>query len=69
MGRPSMSGIRTTTGIAGTAGKNARGRPPRRARAVLKDLLADQFGLSTAVLGDKVFPASAAVKPMANLVA
>ena len=43
--------------------------PTSDVRAVLKGLLADQFGLSAAVLGDKVFPDSAAVKPMANLVA
>jgi uncharacterized protein (DUF1501 family) len=37
-------------------------------RAVLKGLLADQFGLSAAVLGDHVFPQSAAVKPMQGLI-
>ncbi|TPK70012.1 DUF1501 domain-containing protein [Mesorhizobium sp. B2-4-15] len=42
--------------------------PTSDVRAVLKGLLADQFGLSAAVLGDKVFPESAAVKPMTNLV-
>ena len=43
--------------------------PTSEVRAVLKGLLADQFGLSAAVLGDKVFPESAAVKPMRDLVA
>lgn len=43
--------------------------PTSDVRAVLKGLLADQFGLSAAVLGDKVFPESAAVKPMRDLVA
>ncbi|MEO5755747.1 MAG: DUF1501 domain-containing protein [Mesorhizobium sp.] len=43
--------------------------PTSDVRAVLKGLLADQFGLSAAVLGDKVFPDSASVKPMTNLVA
>ncbi|MBZ9796611.1 DUF1501 domain-containing protein [Mesorhizobium sp. ES1-4] len=43
--------------------------PTSDVRAVLKGLLADQFGLSAAVLGDKVFPDSGAVKPMMNLVA
>ncbi|WP_224545195.1 DUF1501 domain-containing protein [Mesorhizobium sp. CA16] len=43
--------------------------PTSDVRAVLKGLLADQFGLSPAVLGDKVFPESAAVKPMRDLVA
>ncbi|MBN9255659.1 MULTISPECIES: DUF1501 domain-containing protein [unclassified Mesorhizobium] len=42
--------------------------PTSDVRAVLKGLLADQFGLSAAVLGDKVFPDSAAVKPMRDLV-
>ncbi|UVK55117.1 DUF1501 domain-containing protein [Mesorhizobium sp. AR02] len=43
--------------------------PTSDVRAVLKGLLADQFGLSAAVLGDKVFPESTAVKPMRDLVA
>ncbi|RUU49102.1 DUF1501 domain-containing protein, partial [Mesorhizobium sp. M2C.T.Ca.TU.002.02.1.1] len=43
--------------------------PTSDVRAVLKGLLADQFGLSAAVLGDKVFPESAAVTPMRDLVA
>ncbi|MBZ9855029.1 DUF1501 domain-containing protein [Mesorhizobium sp. CA13] len=42
--------------------------PTSDVRAVLKGLLADQFGLSAAVLGDKVFPGSAAVKPTRDLV-
>ncbi|MBZ9992399.1 DUF1501 domain-containing protein [Mesorhizobium sp. BH1-1-4] len=42
--------------------------PTSDVRAVLKGLLAEQFGLSAAVLGDKVFPDSGAVKPMMNLV-
>jgi len=41
--------------------------PTTDVRAVLKALLADQFGLSAAVLGDKVFPDSAAVKPIRDL--
>ncbi|MBZ9739471.1 MULTISPECIES: DUF1501 domain-containing protein [unclassified Mesorhizobium] len=43
--------------------------PTSDVRAVLKGLLADQFGLSAAVLGDKVFPDSGVVKPMMNLIA
>ncbi|WP_027060931.1 DUF1501 domain-containing protein [Mesorhizobium loti] len=42
--------------------------PTSDVRAVLKGLLADQFGLSAAVLGDKVFPESAAVTPMRGLI-
>jgi uncharacterized protein (DUF1501 family) len=38
-------------------------------RAVLKGLLADQFGLSADVLGRAVFPDSIGVKPMSGLVA
>lgn len=38
-------------------------------RAVLKGLLADQFGLSAAALGDSIFPDSIAVKPMQGLLA
>jgi uncharacterized protein (DUF1501 family) len=37
-------------------------------RAVLKGLLADQFGLSAAVLGDRVFPESGSLAPMAGLI-
>ncbi|BCG98130.1 hypothetical protein MesoLj131b_01300 [Mesorhizobium sp. 131-2-5] len=43
--------------------------PTSDVRAVLKGLLADQFGLSAAVLADKVFPESAAAKPMRDLIA
>ncbi|MBZ9683098.1 MULTISPECIES: DUF1501 domain-containing protein [unclassified Mesorhizobium] len=43
--------------------------PTSDVRAVLKGLLADQFGLSASVLGEKVFPDSGAVKPMINLIA
>ncbi|QKC93365.1 DUF1501 domain-containing protein [Mesorhizobium sp. NZP2298] len=43
--------------------------PTSDVRAVLKGLLADQFGLSATVLGDKVFPESTQVKPMRDLVA
>ncbi|UCI31480.1 DUF1501 domain-containing protein [Mesorhizobium sp. B4-1-4] len=42
--------------------------PTSDVRGVLKGLLADQFGLSAAVLSDKVFPESSAVKPMRDLV-
>lgn len=42
--------------------------PTSDVRAVLKGLFADQFGLSAAVLVDKVFPEAAAVKPMRDLV-
>ena len=42
--------------------------PTSDVRGVLKGLLADQFGLSAAMLGDKVFPESAKVKPMRGLV-
>jgi uncharacterized protein (DUF1501 family) len=41
--------------------------PTINLRAVLKGLLADQFGLSAAVLGDSIFPDSIAVKPMQGL--
>ena len=43
-------------------------RPTTDLRAVLKGLLADQFGLSEAVLADMVFPDSATVKPMGGLI-
>jgi uncharacterized protein (DUF1501 family) len=43
--------------------------PTTDVRAVLKGLLAEQFGLSPAVLADEVFPDSAAVKPMSGLIA
>ena len=42
--------------------------PTTDVRGVLKGLLADQFGLSSAVLGDRVFPESEAVSPMAGLI-
>jgi uncharacterized protein (DUF1501 family) len=42
--------------------------PTQDVRAILKGLLADQFGLPASILGDKVFPDSAAVKPMADLI-
>ena len=44
-------------------------KPTTDLRAVLKGLLADQFGLSSGMLGDKVFPGSAAVAPMKGLIA
>ncbi len=44
-------------------------KPTTDLRAVLKGLLADQFGLSAALLGDAVFPDSAAVAPMTGLIA
>ncbi len=43
--------------------------PTTDLRAVLKGLLADQFGLSPAVLGQSVFPGTLAVRPMAGLIA
>ncbi len=44
-------------------------KPTTDLRAVLKGLLADQFGLSAAVLAETVFPDSAVVKPMQGLIA
>jgi uncharacterized protein (DUF1501 family) len=44
-------------------------KPTTDLRAVLKGLLADQFGLSADVLGRAVFPDSIGVKPMSGLVA
>jgi uncharacterized protein (DUF1501 family) len=44
-------------------------KPTTDLRAVLKGLLADQFGLSADVLGRAVFPDSIGVKPMNGLVA
>jgi uncharacterized protein (DUF1501 family) len=41
--------------------------PTNDLRAVLKGLLADQFGLSSAVLGERVFPDSGAIAPMRGL--
>ena len=43
-------------------------KPTADLRAVLKGLLADQFGLSAAVLADTVFPDSGHVKPMQGLI-
>ena len=43
--------------------------PTTDLRAVLKGVLTDQLGLSTAALGDAVFPESSRVKPMKGLVA
>ncbi len=44
-------------------------RPTTDLRAVLKGVLADQFGLSADALGRKVFPDTLAVKPMSGLAA
>jgi uncharacterized protein (DUF1501 family) len=44
-------------------------KPTADLRAVLKGLLADQFGLPATVLGEKVFPESAGVAPMRGLLA
>jgi uncharacterized protein (DUF1501 family) len=43
-------------------------KPTTDLRAVLKGLLADQFGLSGTVLAETVFPDSSAVKPMQGLI-
>ncbi len=43
--------------------------PTTDVRAVLKGLLADQFGLSTSVLGTNIFPDSAGVEPLKGLIA
>ncbi len=43
-------------------------KPTTDLRAVLKGLLADQFGLSPAVLGNAVFPGTSAVAPMKGLI-
>ncbi|CAM5774575.1 hypothetical protein LMIY3S_04591 [Labrys miyagiensis] len=42
--------------------------PTADIRGVLKGLLADQFGLSSAVLADKIFPDSQAVRPVQGLI-
>ena len=42
-------------------------KPTTDLRAVLKGLLAEQFGLSDAVLGNDIFPDSLGVKPMRGL--
>ena len=44
-------------------------QPTTDVRSVLKGLLADQFGLSAAVLGERVFPDSAGTAPMKGLIA
>ena len=44
-------------------------KPTTDLRSVLKGLLADQFGLGGAALGDRVFPDSAAIAPMKGLIA
>jgi uncharacterized protein (DUF1501 family) len=44
-------------------------KPTTDLRAVLKGLLADQFGLSAIVLGSKVFPESIGIAPMKGLTA
>ena len=44
-------------------------KPTTDLRAVLKGVLADQFGLSAEALGTKVFPDTIGVKPMAGLLA
>ena len=41
--------------------------PTADLRAVLKGLLADQFGLSDTVLRDRIFPETASLKPMRGL--
>lgn len=43
--------------------------PTQDLRAVLKGLLADQFGLSEKTLAEEVFPDSAAIGPMRDLIA
>lgn len=43
-------------------------KPTTDLRSVLKGILADHFGLSAAALSDKVFPDSAAVKPLQGLI-
>lgn len=44
-------------------------KPTTDVRSALKGILADQFGLSSAVLADKVFPNSANIRPMTGLIA
>lgn len=44
-------------------------RPTTDLRSVLKGLLAEQFGLSATVLGDRVFPEFASILPMSGLIA
>ena len=43
--------------------------PTMDLRAVLKGLLADQFGLSHATLAEVIFPDSAAIAPASGLIA
>ncbi len=43
--------------------------PTTDVRAVIKGLLADQFGLSAAVLGQTIFPDSAGIAPLKGLIA
>ena len=44
-------------------------KPTTDLRAVMKGVLADQCGLSPAVLGTAVFPGTMAVRPMRDLIA
>lgn len=44
-------------------------KPTTDLRAVLKGVLADQFGLSAATLGYAVFPGTASIRPMRDLIA
>jgi uncharacterized protein (DUF1501 family) len=44
-------------------------KPTTDLRAVVKGLLADQFGLSARALGETVFPETAAIAPMSGLIA
>ena len=44
-------------------------KPTTDLRAVLKGVLADHIGMSTAALGDRVFPETANLAPMKNLIA
>jgi uncharacterized protein (DUF1501 family) len=44
-------------------------KPTTDLRSVMKGLLADLYGVSAPVLADKVFPDSASVRPMRDLVA
>jgi uncharacterized protein (DUF1501 family) len=43
--------------------------PTTDLRAVVKGVLAEQWGLSANVLAEKVFPGSVLIKPMAGLIA
>lgn len=44
-------------------------KPTTDLRGVLKGLLADQFGLSSQVLADQIFPGSSTIAPMKGLIA